>query len=174
MSTNQENSPEKAIDSSAFALAEYTSLRDELLKRIDFQHQILALTLVGAGTFLTVGTQASTPDLLLIYPILVLFLATGWYQHNLRVYRIETYIRTKIESRVPGAGWEQARVNKTGEVKLSATVWFARGVFVGTQIVTLIAAFSKPLQSQLDTGLLIADLVAILATWIIVRRMNLM
>ncbi len=40
-------------------IEQYTSLRNEIEKRIEIRQQILALTLLVAGTFLTVGVETS-------------------------------------------------------------------------------------------------------------------
>ena len=55
---------------------QYISLRNEIEKRIEIRQQILALTLLVAGTFLTVGVQPNVPEVvLLFYPIIAMFLA---------------------------------------------------------------------------------------------------
>ena len=48
---------QKNIDDGTFALAEYSALREEVLKRIELQNQILNLTLIIAGTAASVGYQ---------------------------------------------------------------------------------------------------------------------
>lgn len=53
----------------------YKALRDEIVKRLEFRYQIINLTLVVAGTFLTIGVQANMPaSVLLVYPLLASFL----------------------------------------------------------------------------------------------------
>ena len=47
------------IDNKDFALAEYSALRDEILKRTEFQNQLLNLTLLMAGTSVSVSFQLS-------------------------------------------------------------------------------------------------------------------
>lgn len=50
-------------------IAEFTALRDEILKRSEFQQQLTSLALIATGTFLTISLQSSTQAfLLLIYP----------------------------------------------------------------------------------------------------------
>jgi hypothetical protein len=49
----------KNIEDPDFALAEYSALRDEILKRIEFQNQIVNLTLIVAGTAVSVAFQLS-------------------------------------------------------------------------------------------------------------------
>jgi hypothetical protein len=59
-----------ALDPNAFALAEYNSLRAELLKYRDYQHQAIQLAFIAAGTFFSLNAGAGIqPLLLLAYPI---------------------------------------------------------------------------------------------------------
>ena len=101
---------QKNIDDGTFALAEYSALREEVLKRIELQNQILNLTLIIAGTAASVGYQFNSgPIILLFYPLIALVLSASWEQNNLRVRQIGVYIREKIESRTSSRGWEQYR-----------------------------------------------------------------
>lgn len=100
----------KNSDDNAFALAEYSALRDEILKRIETQNQILNLTLIIVGTLVSVGYQLSNgPIILLVYPLIALVLSANWEQNNLRIRQIGVYIRERIESRTSSGGWEQYR-----------------------------------------------------------------
>ena len=49
--------PEASSIRALLLVEQYTSLRSEIEKRIEIRQQILALTLLVAGTFLTVGVQ---------------------------------------------------------------------------------------------------------------------
>ena len=163
------------IDPKEFYLSEYASLREEMLKRIELQHQIITLALVAVGTFITIGTHPNSDALiLLIYPIFASFLAVGWYQHNLRIKRIGDYIREKIESKVLAGGWEQHRTNITAKIKVSATVISASGTFAGTQLLTIVLAIPKLVFSEIELWLLLADGLAIVLTILAVRRRPLM
>jgi hypothetical protein len=78
------NGPSKnAPEVDQFMLAEYNALRDELLKRAEFQQQILSLTLVIFGTILTFGLQVHSASIILLYPLLSLFLAASWRHDGL-------------------------------------------------------------------------------------------
>src|SRR4051812_28516455 len=96
------------LEASTFALSEYSSLREEMLKRLELQHQIITLTIVAAGTILSIGSQPNfAPTILLIYPPLSFSLAVGWVQHNGRIRRISAYIVDRIETKTVGLGWER-------------------------------------------------------------------
>ena len=82
-----------SLDPCAFALAEYSSLRAELLKYRDYQHQIIQLAFIAAGTFFSLNAGAGMrPIVLLAYPVLALFLSLGWASNTIRVKRINLYI----------------------------------------------------------------------------------
>ncbi len=92
---------------------QYISLRNEIEKRIEIRQQILALTLLVAGTFLTVGVQPNVPEVvLLFYPIIAMFLAALWEHNDLRVGQLNFYIRTEVEKHLGrfGPGWETFRL----------------------------------------------------------------
>ena len=60
-------------------LAEYSSLKAEILVRAKFRFTLTTTALVGAGVFLGLENRyESVNEVLLIYPILLFFLATGW------------------------------------------------------------------------------------------------
>src|SRR6266566_8346119 len=97
---------------SLLLIEQYTSLRSEIEKRIEIRQQILALTLLVAGTFLTVGVQPNVPEVvLLFYPIIAMFLAALWEHNDLRVGQINFYIRMEVEKHLGafGPGWETFR-----------------------------------------------------------------
>jgi len=158
------------IDPSAFALAEYNALHSELLKHSDYQHQTIQLAFIAAGTFFSINSQAGVqPLLLLAYPILALFLSLGWAKSAIRIKRINIYISERIESRVAGGGWEQFLSSKTHDIKRSMNVFYARGAFIGTQLIALLLALPQLNLSSLEILLIFADLIAIFAVIYLTR-----
>jgi hypothetical protein len=138
-------------------IEQYTSLRSEIEKRIDIRQQILALTLLVAGTFLTVGVQPNVPEVvLLFYPIIALFLGALWEHNDLRVGQINFYIRTEVEQHLGkfGPGWETFRLKtfaprhkqRCAEQRHPLTpqvgliVFATRGMFFATQAMTIVVA----------------------------------
>src|SRR5947209_18568770 len=105
--------PEARSIRALLLIEQYTSLRSEIEKRIDIRQQILALTLLVAGTFLTVGAQPTVSAVvLLFYPIIAMFLGAIWEHNDLRVGQINFYIRTEVETHLGslGPGWETFRL----------------------------------------------------------------
>jgi len=81
-----------------FLQLEYTALRGELIKRLEFKQRLLEITLVSAAAILTINvTGAEFSRVLLAYPILVMFLAFVWVHHDLRLQDIASYVRFHIE-----------------------------------------------------------------------------
>ena len=74
---------------------EYSSLREEILKRIELRQQLISITLTLAGLFLSFGL--TTELVPLIYPPIAAFLAIGWAQNDGHIGYIAAYIREHIE-----------------------------------------------------------------------------
>jgi len=158
------------IDPGAFALAEYNALHSELLKHSDYQHQSIQLAFIAAGTFFSINSQYGVqPILLLSYPILALFLSLGWAKSAIRINRINIYISERIETKVAGGGWEQFLHSKTHDIKRSMNVFYARGAFIGTQLIALLLALPQLGFSNLEILFIFADLVAIFAVIYLTR-----
>ena len=81
-----------------FLKLEYTSLRGELIKRVEFRQRLLEIAVVSAGAILALNlTWDQYPLILLAYPIVVMFLGLGWMHHDQRLQKLATYIRMQIE-----------------------------------------------------------------------------
>jgi hypothetical protein len=81
-----------------FLKLEYTTLRGELIKRVEFRQRLLEIAVVSAGAILALNlTWDQYPLILLAYPILVMFLGLGWLHHDQRLQKLATYIRMQIE-----------------------------------------------------------------------------
>jgi hypothetical protein len=125
-----------------FLLAEYKVLRDEILKRLEMQHQLISFSLVAAGGLFAAGIANWTAVLPLLYPVLALFLANSWNLHDIRITELGTYIRDRIEARLleSGHGWEHLRVAQACP-PTSDHHWHSAGtlrtVFAGTQLVAV-------------------------------------
>lgn len=123
--------------------AQFNALRAEILQRAQFQQQLVNLSVIIAGTLLTVFFQFTGPSwILLIYPVLALFMALEWSFNNLRILQIGRYIREEIENKWAGAGWEnhlRSPASRSSLPWLSGAV-FAYGTFIGLPIVVVLLA----------------------------------
>jgi hypothetical protein len=153
----------------AFLLAQYTSLREEVLKRIELQHQIVLGALVAVGTILTVGATESS--ILLVYPFLALFLALAWSQNDHRNRQITQYLAACEERFLSDAsiGWEHRRSSSRLWIFGSRKVFAARGIFIGSQVLTLLLYWIKTSTISSDeTFLLAAGVLVTLVTVLII------
>jgi hypothetical protein len=120
-------------------LEEYKSLREETLKCVEFRYQIFNLTLIAAGTLLTVGiADDKTREVLLVYPIISFFFANAFVYNSMLLVEIGAYIRDEIEdNKVPGLGWANHFKDQYGGIQIFELV-STYGLFIGTQIVALV------------------------------------
>jgi hypothetical protein len=164
--------PEARSIGALLLIEQYTSLRSEIEKRIDIRQQILALTLIVAGTFLTVGVQPSVPEVvLLFYPFIAMFLGAIWEHNDLRVGQINFYLRTEVEKHLGalGPGWETFRSRtfpsrrKRHEFhnteqrhpltpQVGLIVFATRGMFFTTQAMAIIVAAVRYASEFLQHG----------------------
>jgi hypothetical protein len=133
------------FDSSGFLLAEYGALRAEILKRTDIQHQLLSLSLIALGTFITIGFESSA-TLLLVYPILAMFLAASWSHHDIRIAQLGDFIQRHHEEKFLGeqGGWEHFHPSSAaGKIVGSRIGLASRGILIGSQILAVTLGLLK-------------------------------
>lgn len=93
-------------------LAEYESLRREILDRIRYRQHVIYIALVAFGALLGLdfprSSETHTPivELFLVYPVIATALAVIYLQNDERIHDIARYIREKIESKVVGLDYE--------------------------------------------------------------------
>ena len=113
--TSKEAEPVNGIPAGygAEVLAEYTALRNEIIKRIEIRHQLLAFLMIAFGTLLTVGAkQDGLVEAILIYPLLALAFAFAWMHNDMRIKELGDYISEHVEDGLlrqthpPGIWWE--------------------------------------------------------------------
>jgi hypothetical protein len=117
-------------------VAEYTQLREEIIKLAELQFQIVALTVVTFGTVLSVGFQFNNPAAVLAYPLLSLIFVILWLHHAHRIVRIAAYTRQHLERRVglDNLGWEHHVQGHPLPCRQFA-YWGIRSIFVATALV---------------------------------------
>ena len=120
-------------------IAEYNTLRAEILKRIELRYQLLAITITAFGAILAFGSQLKSPILIFLYPILALCSMIIWLSNKYDIEQISNYIRKEIEDRVGKEclNWENQRalVKRKGTEKLLS--YGTTGFFISTQILAL-------------------------------------
>jgi hypothetical protein len=98
-----------------------------------------------------------------------MFLSLGWANSAIRIKRINIYINEHIESKLEGGGWGRYLDAKTRDNKRSMNVFYARGAFIGTQLVALFLAIPQLSFSQIELLFIAADLVAMFAVVYLTR-----
>lgn len=152
-------------------LAEYATLRSEILKRMDMRQQMLTFTLVIAGTVLSFGVQTDvSPMVLLFYPILALFLATAWTQSDTRIWDIAEYIKNHIETNLSGLNWENYVYYKNQTRRVRPLELTAVGVFLITEVLAVVLAIPRLNYSTEEIVLLAFAGLAFVLTFITLQR----
>ena len=152
-------------------LAEYSTLRSEILKRMDMRQQMLTFTLVIAGTVLSFGVQNDvSPMVLLLYPILALFLATAWTQSDTRIWDIAEDIKTHIEPNFSGVNWENYVHSKNKTQKVRPLEVTAVGVFLITEVLAVVLAIPRLKYSPEEIVLLALAGLAFVLTYVTLQR----
>jgi hypothetical protein len=169
--------PTASKESPDFLIQEYNALRGEVLKRTEIQHQLVSLSLIGSGTFLTIGLKdLKSPTVVLAYPILAMLLNVLWYQSNVFIEQIGTYIRKHIEGRLLGAsgvGWEgYLYERRRGKQRWPLSLFSAGSIFVGTEIVAVLLVLLTTGWPELfsDKVLVVVDLAIIACTTVLILR----
>lgn len=169
MSAKESTHLQTEISSDDLLVAEYTSLREEIVKRIEIQHQILSLALIAPGTVLGIGFQTNNASLMLLYPLLGMFLSAAWLSNSFAIYDIASYIQSQIQPRV-GEGrsiWEHFRASMDTRHLTILHFWGTRGLFIGTGLLTLLTGITLAKFDTAQTIYLIVGIVSIILTIIL-------
>ena len=161
--------PKTPQSAQTFYLAEYSALRDEIIRRMEWQHQILGLVLAAASAIVSFGD----PSLMLTSPILFLLLSTLWINYDTRIAQLGKYIYNRIELGFvgPPGAWE-ASSEREGIPEHwgwlgSLERFSARGLLVGSQIAVVLIGWARTGWSLDNTPLLSLDLLIVLLTLLI-------
>lgn len=121
-------------------VAEYESLRCEILKLIELQAQLISLIVVALGTMLSFGLQMKNSTVILVYPLLSLILGISWLNHSHAISRCAAYLSQELEPRFGrnALGWENyVRKNPLRYGMLG--YWGVRSIFMGSSVTAVIS-----------------------------------
>ncbi|MCC6613686.1 MAG: hypothetical protein IT320_09430 [Anaerolineae bacterium] len=153
-------------DERTVLMAEYGTLRQEILKRIELRQQLVSMTLTLAAVFLGVGLGTGT--IALIYPVLAALLALAWRQNDFRTRRAAEYIREHHEKRLKGLGWETYCQEQRRDWR--HVVMAHGGVFLVTQMLAvLVGIFSYDASAPQMILLAVDALSVIYVIWLFWR-----
>lgn len=122
----------------------YEQLHGEINQRLDLRQGILTFTLLVAASLFGLGLQSwANAVTVLCYPILALFLAQVWGQHDLKIGQIAAYLR-QIEDDLlgPYPGWERWR-RQHFQVKRYRIEVPARGVFLASETLAMLIGLAR-------------------------------
>jgi len=108
--TAQDNASPKYIKRSDFVLAEYNTLRTEILQRISTRYQLISITLTVFGAVFAIGN----PYLAMLYPVLAFVLLFFYSTNSDSIQDATNYIRSHIETEVTEDG--KKRVPTTSQL----------------------------------------------------------
>jgi hypothetical protein len=156
-------------------LAEYNSMRNEVIKRIELRYQIINLSLVISGVLFTTGFNSKQASVFLIYPFISSLLFSLWLHNGNAIMVIGTYLRDKIEIEFfdrKGPAWEIGVGERAQKTTPSiwwssdrSDVFFSGGIFLVTQLVAIYLGWSFYSSSVAETVLFVLDAVAMALTF---------
>ena len=166
-------------DPPQFLLAEYAQLKGEILKRSEFQHQLISIALVALGALITVGVRDS-PGALLAYPMLALFLAAAWSYNDIQIAQLGIYIRYRIEHQLigEGLGWEHAirsdraskEIGALAKLATRGILWESEALAVGIYLLKRFSIGYPTARELLGEGILLVLSITAFALTIRVMR----
>lgn len=173
MSTEAEITvPKESLETQAFLIAEYSAMRDEILKRIELRSQVTSLTLIIFGTLLSFGLQARSSPAILLYPIIATFLAANWAHNGVSIKAIAIYIRDHIESRVDKAiAWEH-RTGLSRNPLNRLNFWSASGIFIGTSLFAIVIALPLAKLETVEIVLFFFALISVVCSLITLHHFS--
>ena len=161
----------------AFLRAEHTSLRSELVKRVEPGQRLLELTLVSAAAILAINlTGDEFTRVLWAYPVLVMFLVFAGLHNAIQVRTLATYIRTEIEPRFrwrhdeedASVGHEAWLVAHSPRQDQRLGIFASIFMFTGTQVLVfalgVVEAVTGTRVQPVDIVLIIVGVVVIFVT----------
>ena len=144
-------------------VAEYTSLRNEIVKRIEIQHQLISLALIAPGTVLAIGFQTSSASLMLVYPLLGMFLSAVWLSNSFAIHDLAAHLQNHIQTHMGDdyRTWEQARTSTDTRHLGLLHFWGTRGLFIGTELLALLSGITL---AKFDVAQILFLIVGILSS----------
>ncbi len=124
-------------------LAEYTSLKAEILKRIEIRHQLTSLALIAPGTIIAVGFQAHNAFLIFSYPLLACLLAAVWYANTSAYHSVSSYIRREVEPKLGRTNlrWQYVHYNTPPPFRLVGFLG-SGAIFIFTELLSIFAGIA--------------------------------
>ena len=160
-----------------YRLHEYDKLRDEVVKRIELQQNVLLLTFIIFGGFIAAAMPSTSSEvskelrahMLLLYPLLASVLTNVWVRHHMMILEIARHV-ISIEHEAHFRGWENRPlctwIHIIGDLPIFAIILFSQTamIFVGLywlDVTTIPRLAAVATLGWPGTYLIVLDLLAI-------------
>lgn len=167
----QSNSSEDKINPKTIplVLAEYNALKNEALKRIEIDHQLISISLITLTIILIAGFLTQSASIIFIYPILSLLLATIWTLNETGSREISIYIKDRIESRVgvTNIGWQHFKSSLPIGGYREMSLLGYRAVFIVSESLAILVGISVAKFNISENILLIVDSLSLILSVLI-------
>jgi hypothetical protein len=125
----------------SFLETEYSLLRSEIVKRMEFKGDAIKFNLLIFSIFLTIiGLPKTQPVILLIFPVVSLFIAFRYRESDMKIAQLGKHL-LNIERKFSVDGWERerSRGNYLSNYGILGPLdsLHSRGVFMITQILAV-------------------------------------
>lgn len=123
-----------------FALAQFNSLRTEILQLISMQGQLISANVVALGVLLSIAVQAKNSAIILIYPMVSLILGLTWLNHAHSIVRTSGFLALHESKHLGSEGWESYLRTLDSTLFNKVGYWGVRSAFPGGAVLSVIAA----------------------------------
>ncbi len=159
-----------------FLLVEYSALREEIVKRIELEYQLIYLSLVTFGVICGLGLPAHSSLVILFYPIFATCIIAGWVNSDNSIQYIANYIKNHIETKLgeDNTGWEHRfEVQKSNGLSALSVI----GTFTGTSLFAILVGIPLIHIDAIEILLLIVSIISmilsfVLLVWYFTRRQS--
>jgi hypothetical protein len=166
----------KEPENDQFLLAEYCALREEIVKRIELEYQIIYITLLIFFTICGFAIPSKLSVIIILYPMLCVLLASAWINSDFSILYIAQYIKNQIEAKIGEgtAGWEHYLAPKKPHLLSTLSVG---GTFVITSLFAIGIGMSLAKFDATEVILLILSVIGLVYTttlllWYHFKRIN--
>jgi len=126
-------------DDTDFALAQFQSLRSEILVLIQLQSQLVTLNVVALGTLLSIGAQSKTAEIIFVYPLLSLILGLLWLNHAHGIIRVAGFVAWMENDRIQEkVRWENYMNDRKLILFDRIGHWAVRAIFPVGSVLSLV------------------------------------
>jgi hypothetical protein len=167
---------DKKSENNQILLAEYSALREEIVKRIELEYQVIYITLFIFSTMCGFALSYKVSVIILPYPSLCVFLTSAWVNSDLSIFHIAEYIKKQIEAKIGEGttGWEHYLAPQK---PLLLSILSVGGTFVITALIAIWIGISLATLDTIGIILLILDVIgliyiSVLLLWYQYKRIN--